>query len=87
LYGLSPKKLVSVAELKRADDGSELTDSFFKEAMKKRGPSKTEKVMGGMLKFYYYFFLKEFSREPNDLYDFFDGINFINLYYSEVKGM
>ena len=40
--------------------------------------------MGGYLKYYYYLFLKEIGREPLNLEDFFDGLNF--LYFLNKPG-
>jgi len=38
-----------------------------------------EKILGH-LKYRYYLFLKEIGREPVDLDDLFDGVNFVYFY-------
>ena len=75
---------MAVARLKSIDNGeTNWQDSSLPEIIK--NPTKMEKVLGH-LKFNYFLFIKIFPREPLNLYDFFDGLNFI-YFYSEKGGM
>jgi hypothetical protein len=84
------KKIVSVAKIKSLGNGSESKASeidnvnFFGVKIEEK-ESMVDRVMGGYLKYSYYLFLKEFSREPIDIEDFFDGINFVYFYNNGDK--
>ena len=86
------KKIVSVAKIKSLDNGKQKKEpiestpqvNFFGIVIEKK-ESMIDKVLGGYLKYSYYLFLKQFSREPYDIEDFFDGINFVYFYNNGDK--